>query len=317
VRILVTGATGLVGREVCRQLGERGVDTVAAVRRPDAAVEGGRPFQVGDIDGRTRWESALEGVDAVIHIAGLAHQPAGFDPSALREVNVAGTRRLAKAAATVGVGRIVFLSSAKVMGERTTGRPVSEADPPAPQDEYARSKLDAEWELSQSLAGSGTSFAICRTALVYGPGVKANFLGLMRAVEAGVPLPFGALDNSRSLIYVGNLADALITCCDHSAAKDATFLVADDPPLSTPQLIRHLAAASGRRARLLPVPPALMALGARFAGRPDLLTKLLGSFVIDSSSIRRSLGWQSRYDVATGMRRTVAWYRGARQGRAG
>ncbi len=274
-RVLVTGATGFVGRALCADLIENGWHVSATDMR------------------RHGWEDALPGSDAVFHLAGVAHTRG--TESLYQAVNVEATERLAQAAARAGVRRFVFVSSIKVNGEATPiDRPFRASDAPAPQDGYGRSKWQAEQRLSRI---AGLEVAIVRPPLVYGPGVKANFLRLLKLVDTRLPLPFASIRNRRSFIYVGNLASLLRRCADHPKAVDATFLAADGEDLSTPELVRRMATALGRTARIVPFPPFL------------LPRRLSGSLAIDASETRERLGWRPPYTGDEGLARTAAWFR--------
>jgi nucleoside-diphosphate-sugar epimerase len=232
----------------------------------------------------------------------------GADPmAAFRQVNVAGTRRLAEAAATMGVRRLVYLSSIKVNGDSTLASAMfSHDDMPAPEDPYGVSKWEAEVALQEVATDFSLEIVIVRPPLVYGPGVKANFLRLVRLVRNGVPLPLGSVKNKRSLVSLDNLVDLLIRCTEHPAAAGQTLLASDGQDLSTPELIRGLAAAMGRSARLLPVPPAMLRLGGRLTGRMDEVERLIGSLQVDIEHTCQTLNWTPPVPVAEGLRRAVA-----------
>jgi nucleoside-diphosphate-sugar epimerase len=252
---------------------------------------------------------AMNGVDSVVHLAARTHvmRDTAADPLAeYRRINVTGTQALAEAAQAAGVRRFIFLSSIKVNGEGTTLRPYSETDAPCPEDAYGVSKREAELALSAAAADMET--VVLRPPLLYGPGVKGNFLRLMRAIERGMPLPLGSIHNHRSLLYVGNLVDAIMLSLDHPAAAGKTYLVADDEGISTPGLVRAIAAAMHRPARLLPFPPPLLRFAGAITGKSAAVSRLLGSLQIDSSKIRRELGWQPRHTLKEGLRPTAEWY---------
>jgi nucleoside-diphosphate-sugar epimerase len=323
--LLVTGATGFVGGALIARLLESPVNgrTVrAAVRSAGRALP--LPVDsvaVGDHDAKTKWSAALADVDCVIHLAARAHvlRDTASDPlSAYRTSNVDSTLNLARQAAERGVRRFVYMSSIKVNGERTTDdRPFTESDAPIPDspesDPYARSKHEAERGLRAIAAETGMAVVIIRPPLVYGPGVKANFAALIRAVARGVPLPLASVQNRRSLIGVDNLVDVIITCGDHPAAANEVFLVSDGEDLSTPDLIRRLAQAMGRPARLFPVPVGLLRVAAKSLGKSAAVDRLLGSLRVDSSKASRLLGWTPPVSVDEGLRRAVAQLRtGAR-----
>jgi nucleoside-diphosphate-sugar epimerase len=224
-----------------------------------------------------------------------------------RAVNLNGTLNLARQAAAIGVKRFLFISSVKVNGEGTQpGLAFTEADIPDPQDVYGLSKLEAEQGLRQIAADTGMEVVIIRPPLVYGPGVKANFASLMRAVKKGWPLPLGAIHNQRSLIALDNLVDFIVTCITHPKAANQTFLISDGQDLSTPELVRGLAEAAGTSARLLPVPVWGLEWAGRLVGKGEAVQRLCGNLQIDSSKARTLLGWKPKVSVTEGLRRAVA-----------
>lgn len=308
--VLITGASGFVGRTLCHQAMRRGLGVHAAGRHAAQAPEGTRAFSTGSIDAETSWAPALAGAQTVVHLAARVHimDDRSADPlAAFRQTNTAGTLHLARQAAAAGVRRFVFVSSVKVNGEGTAaGRPFTAADAPAPQDAYGISKMEAEQGLRQIAAGTGMEVVIVRPPLVYGPGVKANFAALMRWLQRGIPLPLGAVnDNRRSLVALDNLVDLLITCIDHPAAANQTFLVSDGEDLSTTGLLRRMGQAMGSPARLIPVPPALLRLGAAALGKGDVAQRLLGSLQVDITHTRQTLGWAPPIGVDEGLRRAA------------
>jgi nucleoside-diphosphate-sugar epimerase len=311
-RVLVTGATGFVGTVLCRALAEHGIPVRRAVRGPGATAPDGNDVVIGDIDAHTDWGPALRDVDAVIHLAARTHvmRDSAPDPHAeYRRVNLLATKALAQAAASGGVRRFIFISSVKVNGENTGAQPFTERDVPAPEDNYGRSKWETEQALCEIAGRSKLETVVLRPPLLYGPGVKGNFLSLMRTIDHGLPLPLASIRNQRSLLYVGNLVDAIILCLDLPAAAGKTYLLADDKSISTPDMVRAIAAALGKPARLMPMSPVLLRLAGLMFNRSAAISRLLGSLQIDSSKIRGELGWQPRSDLHYGLSKTVEWYR--------
>lgn len=319
--VLVTGASGFVGSAVCARLLEGGSRVRALLRPGSAAPAGTEPVVAAGLHDGEALRRAVEGVDAVVHLAARVHvmRDAASDPLAeFRAVNVEGTRRLAREAAAAGVRTFVFASSVKAMGEMSPASgPWTEATPPAPADPYGVSKLEAEAALAAEAAG-GMRAAVLRLPLVYGPGVKANMLRLFQLVDRGVPLPLGGIRNRRSLLFVGNAADAVRAVL---AAPDAAgvFLVSDGEDLATPELVRRIGRALGRPARLLPVPEALFRAAAAagdvvsravpFPFTRAAADRLLGSLAVDSGRLRRMAGWTPPFTVDDGLSRTAEWYR--------
>jgi nucleoside-diphosphate-sugar epimerase len=305
-RLLVTGGSGFIGTAlIARLVSDRTHSVRMATRNKDAFVRGTEGVVAGDVSSLTNWRELLAGVNTVVHLAARVHvqgDRAAASLNSYREVNTAGTLHLAREAALAGAKRFVFLSTVKIHGERGSFR---ESDPPAPQDHYAISKHEAEVGLRSIAAETGLEVVIIRTPLVYGPGVKANFLALMRAVSRGIPLPFGSVRNLRSLIALDNLVDVILVSAEHPAAARETFLVSDGEDVSTPALIRRLATAMGRRARLLNVPPTLLLAAATAVGRRDDAQRLLGSLQVDSTKVRTLLGWTPPLSVDEGLRRAV------------
>lgn len=312
MKILVTGANGFIGRVLCPALQQRG----HAVRKAVRAQSGNVPADtvaIGHIDQQTDWTAALQGVDAVIHLAARVHvmRESALDPlAAFRRINVAGTEHLARAAAAAGVKRLVYVSSVKVNGEETApGEKFSEDDAPAPQDPYGVSKLEAEQALHLVAHDTGLEVVIVRPPLVYGPGVKGNFRQMLNVLGTGLPLPLATIHNLRSLIYVENLADALIACATHASAAGETYLVSDGEDISTPALLRTLGKALGKRAWLLPLPMGLLKKLAKLARKGPQAERLLGSLCVDSGKIRSQLDWMPPHALQHGLQATAEWYR--------
>lgn len=307
MRILVTGASGFVGTRLTRTLVARGAHQIrCAVRSESPALPSGvETTKIPDISWDTQWTRALEGIDAVVHLAAKVHDLKAQGPdslSAYRTINAEGTANLARQAAAAGVKRFVFLSSVKVNGEAGEFR---ETDDPRPADPYGISKLAAETALDDIARSSSMSVTIVRPPLVYGPGVKANFRALLRAVSRRVPLPLGAINNRRSLVALDNLVDFLILCVEHPMAANEVFFVSDGDDVSTTELLRRAAGALGKSARLLPVPPSLLVLAASIIGKRDAVQRLTGTLTVDISKARRLLGWSPPITMIEGLRRAV------------
>ena len=307
MRVLVTGATGFVGRTMCVELAQRNHDVHRVIRR--LAGPGGRFFNVGDIGPATNWSGALEGVDAVVHLAARVHimrEKAENSLEEFRKVNVAGTEHLARAAAASGAKRVVFVSTIGVNGAQTVlDQRFSETDQPNPHNAYALSKWEAEQGLLRISGETGVEVVIIRPPLVYGPDAPGNFGSLMRWLKRGLPLPLGAIHNQRSLVALDNLVDLIITCLTHPAAANQTFLVSDGEDLSTTQLLRRMGAALGKPARLIPVPPSVLKLGAALVGKPELAQRLCGSLQVDMSKTRDLLGWTPPFSVDVGLKKAA------------
>ena len=309
--VCVTGASGFVGDALCGEFHARGFGVRGAVRSLHSSISasGVQPVSVGNLDAATDWSSALAGVECVIHCAARAHVMHETEADALaayRSVNVEGSRRLAEQAVASGVRRLVYLSSVKVNGEQTAfGAPFLFSDAPAPEDPYGVSKWEAEQALWAVAANTGLEVVVVRPPLVYGPGAKGNLARLLKLVRSGVPLPLGAVQNQRSLIGLDNLVDLLIRCVYHPAAAGQTLLVSDGEDVSTPDLLRHMAAGLGRSARLLPVPVPLLRLAGRALGKQAEMDRLVGSLQIDCRHTRELLEWTLPVSVAEGIRRMV------------
>jgi nucleoside-diphosphate-sugar epimerase len=315
--ILVTGASGFVGKPLCQRLAELGHPVRGAYRTLESAASTPTPFGsvALDLERLTLKEArdAMQGIHGVVHLAARVHvmRDTSTDPlSAFRQANVTATRTLAQAAAEAGVKRFVFVSSVKVHGEGRE-RAYTEHDAPAPQDAYGISKLEAENALWEVSAATGLEVTVVRPPLVYGPGVRANFLRLMKLVDRGWPLPFAWVRNARSLVGLPNLVDLLSLTLTHPKAPGEAFLVADGPPLSTGDLIRALARHLDRPARLFPLP--LPAVLFRLPGMHRLSSvrqKLFGSLAVDTSKVKMLLNWSPGHTLDACLDQTVAWYRG-------
>jgi nucleoside-diphosphate-sugar epimerase len=308
INCLVTGANGFVGLAVVKRLHEMSRFAIGAAVR-----QGRQPFPLGvsvhsgfDLSAVADWKPALLDVDCVIHAAGLVHVMHGTSGNSLekfRRINVEGTMDLARQSAAARVRRFIFISSIKVNGEETAfGRPYTPDAAPAAVDAYGISKCEAEEALRRLAADTGMEVVIIRPPLVYGPGVRANFLSMMRWLYRGVPLPLGAIHNRRSLVALDNLVDLIVTCVDHPAAANQTFLVSDDEDLSTTELCRRMGDALGKQARLLPVPAWVLMTGAALLGKRALSQRLCGSLQVDISKTKSLLGWSPLVSVNEGLR---------------
>lgn len=307
MNILVTGATGFLGRHLCASLKTNPEVHLTPVVRKAHMADFETVAVISSIDSETVWEKVLDGQDVVIHTAARAHimKDEVADPLAeYRRVNVDGTLNLARQAAAACVKRFIFISSIKVNGEETPfGQLFTADDAIAPEDAYGISKWEAEQGLQQLAAETGMEVVIIRSPLVYGPGAKGNFASMVKLVKKGLPLPLGAIQNKRSLVAVDNLVDLIVTCIDHSAAANQVFLAGDGYDLSTTELLRGVANAMNRPSRLIPVPQSMLMFGARLLGKSDLAQRLLGSLQVDISKARNLLGWEPPITVQEGLRR--------------
>lgn len=309
---LVTGANGFVGSELCARLLRDGTAVRGAVRSLSSSPDGVEAIAMGSLSPEIDWTDALANVSQVVHLAARVYvmNDKSTDPLVeFRQVNVEGTANLARQAAAAGVRRFVLLSSIKVNGELTEeGKPFTASDVPAPVDTYGVSKREAEQTIWKLAAETGMEVVVIRPPLVYGPGVKGNFLGLMQGIDRQLPLPLGAIQNQRSLIYLGNLVDAIRVCLTHPKAAGKTFLVSDGDDVSTPELIRRVAAALGRRPLLLPVPISWMRWAGAFLGKKAAVDRLLGSLSVDMTPLREEMGWNPPYTMQAGLETTAHWY---------
>ena len=319
MKVLVTGANGFVGGAVWRRLAAEGWPVVGAVRKPYQHVRGVETRLVGPLGPNTPWMSALEGIDAVVHLAGRAHvmRETASDPAAIfRTVNTEGTLHLARAAQRSGVRHLLFMSSVKVNGETTTGQPFTFEDTPAPADAYGRSKWEAEQGLARLVQSGDGHFrvTIFRPPLVYGPGVGGNFRQLLRVVASSLPLPLAAIDNRRSLIFVDTLADAVAVALREPGGACETFLLSDGEDVSTPDLFRRLAHAMGRPARLWPLSPSLLLRIGALAGREAALRRLTESLQVRGTAFRKRFDWIPPKTLDQGLAETAAWFTGLPKG---
>ena len=312
-RVLVTGASGFVGRALLDRLRQEESEVVAAVRAVGTLQprDGLTEVAVGDLTLFDDWASLLQGVDAIVHLAARVHQMNEDEAQAeerYRLANVEVTRRLADAAQQAGVKRFLFVSSIKVNGEGGT-RTIRADDEPLPSDAYARSKCEAETLLRRLTATGDMKHIILRPPLMYGPGVKANMYALLRWVDRRRPWPFGAMENRRSLLFVGNMADAIVTALRDPRALQKTYLLADGPAVSTSDILRAVAVAMEKPILMAPLSGRLAGRLLALAGRQDLRRRLFGSLVVDGAPFCADTGWTPPRSLADGLKATVAWYR--------
>lgn len=335
---MVTGADGFIGHALCKKLladNYKVKGVVRSINYNSRLIEGIDTSQLESIGPKTDWSEALIGIECVVHLAARVHivNNDTHDPlKVFREVNVAGTECLAREAASANVKRLIYMSTVKVNGERTGDRGqgagvrsqkktevrgregelkefFSEEDVPEPQDSYAVSKWEAEKVLNKISSETGMETVIIRSPLVYGPRVKANFLRLLKVVERGIPLPLANINNRRSLIYLGNLVDAIVACIKNPKAAGQTYLVSDGDDVSTSELIRRMGYAMGRPVRLFSLPPILLKMAGIISGKSIEIDRLLHSLTIDCSKIRRELEWQAPFSMDQGLRETAKWYK--------
>lgn len=310
--VLITGATGFVGRALCARLAKDGLPVIAGLRVPGAPPHGtAGSCLLGDLSLGEPLAARLAGVDAIVHLAGRAHvmRDAATDPEqAFFAANARASAHLAAEAARAGVRRLIFISNIKVNGESSDGRaPFCATDTPAPEDAYGRSKLAAEQALWRVAEARGLEVVVIRAPLLHGPGVKGNLAQLLRLIDLGLPLPLAGINNRRSLLALANLCDLIACCLQHPAAAGATLLPADPEPVSTPAIIAALAAGLGKSARLFPLP--LLAALASVSGRHAALRRLTGSLVINGQEVQDLLGWHPGVDSETGLAQMAAAYR--------
>lgn len=317
MKVLVTGANGFIGRALCAALDGKyevramvrsaytsGSSNVKDVIRADLSLGGD-------------WSNALDGIDVVIHCAARVHVLQDKSSSRIdefRKSNVFATLALASQAAKKGIKRFVFLSSIGVNGCQTFGRPFTPDDPGEPHSPYALSKYEAELELRKLSVETGMEVVIIRPPLVYGPEVKANFLEMMRWIWRGIPLPLGGVtENLRSLVYIDNVVDLIVTCIDHPAAANQVFLVSDGQDISTVQLLHDLAVALGRPLRLIKISPDFLIRGARLIGLSGMAQRLCGSLQVDISKTKALLGWTPVMNTKAGLRITGECWRNEKE----
>ncbi|UMY62935.1 SDR family oxidoreductase [Pseudomonas sp. LS.1a] len=314
MKVILTGASGFVGSAVLKALSRNAnVETVVPLRLPLHQLPAGVvSYPIGDLTDDQSAQLLAHRPEVVVHCASRVHVMAdtAVDPLAeFRRINVDGTLTFARAASAAGARRFIFVSSIKVNGEQTRpGQAYRADDTPYPVDPYGISKHEAEQGLVALGAQTGMEIVIIRPVLVYGPGVKANFLSMMRWLDRGVPLPFGAIHNRRSLVALDNLVDLVLTCIDHPAAANQVFLVSDGEDLSTTELLARMAKALGKPAHLLPVPAWLLSSGAKLMGKGALSQRLCGSLQVDIDKTRKLLGWQPPVRVDAALLAAARYY---------
>jgi len=313
-KILITGATGFVGRALFENLKSKKKYFAHLTTRTnqEELFEGGKAFNIGEIDANTDWKDALDGVDCIIHCAARAHMTEKKQTDSLnayRTINVDGTRNLAKQAVSIGIKRFIFLSSIKVNGEGTiASKSFKYNDISQPEDAYGISKWETEKALLEISKQTGLEVVIIRPPLVYGEGVKGNFLRLLDIVYKQIPLPFAKINNLRSFIALDNLIDLIICCIEHPKAGGKTFLVSDGEDLSTSDLIMKLSKLMDKSPRLFQVPQLIIQLIGRLVGKSSEVKRLLESLRVDNSYTREILGWSPVLSLDESLAKTVRWY---------
>jgi nucleoside-diphosphate-sugar epimerase len=309
MKIAVTGSTGFIGRALCKQLTQAGFSVIALARKRPIILPECRQFvlmSAEHIDGFN-----LNSVDLVIHLAALAHDAAAnATEEELADINVKLTSDLARSAANNDARRFIFLSSIGVNGNRTLNAGFASDSAPMPHNHYSESKYQAEEALKKVCAATAMDYVIIRPPLVYGPGVKANFLSMLKWASRGVPLPLGGIkDNKRSLVFVDNLVDLIKVCIEHPAAANQTFLVSDDDDVSTRELLVRVATALGVQSRLLNIPPSWLGLVGKLLGKKDIEQRLCASLQVDIAHTKNTLNWRPPYSMEEGLKQTADWYK--------
>ncbi len=309
--ILVTGATGFVGSHLLPTLEKHNFSlTVTTRQKTPNFPETVTTIPIGEIDEKTDWSEALAGIDYVIHLAARAHilQDTVANPEeAFYQTNTAATANLVQCAIAQGVKHFIFISSIGAMAT-TSNQILTESSPCEPNTPYGRSKLKAEQAVQQLCAESSLTWTILRPPLIYGANNPGNMARLLKLVHTGIPLPFGAVKNRRSFLYVGNLVDAITTCLFHPQARNQTFLVSDSEAVSTPTLMTEIAQTMGKSPVLMPIPTPVLKLSGKLSGNEETVHRLLGSLELDSTKIRTMLAWTPPFSLKQGLQETVAWY---------
>ncbi len=313
-RILVTGATGFVGTQLCNDLIIEGYMPVCAIRNASPDLTDFVNINIGDLNRDTDWSNAFaKKIDTVVHLAARVHVMEEKEENPLdlyREVNLEATKKLAEEAVKAKVRRFIYISTIKVNGEQTFGTPFSDKDKiTPPYDYYGLTKHEAEEALKEICAQSKMELVIIRPPLVYGPKVKGNFISLIKLIDKGIPLPLGALKNKRSFIYVKNLTDAIIKCITTTEAAGKTFLVKDTQTLTTAELVELIKKSIKSPALILPIPISWLNMAAKLLKKQKHIEKLTSSLEVNDDTIRKTLGWKPPFSVKEGLKETALWYR--------
>ena len=315
MKVLVTGASGFIGRALVPTLIRAGHQVLATSRNPDTHIDGATVLPIQELGPATDWTAALNGVDAVIHLAARVHimSDTAHDPLAEnRRINCDGARHLAQQAADANVRHFIFLSTIKVNGETSGATAFRADDVPAPAEPYAIAKFEAEQALMEITENSEMGLSIIRPPLVYGPGVRGNFASLLGLCAKGLPLPLSSIDNRRSLIYVGNLVSLVGHILDHPKADGGIYLVRDGEDVSTPELIKRVSAALGITPRIFPFPQFLLAIAGALGGKSAAVSRLIESLVADDSLTRSDLDWTPPFSMVQGLQETADWFKNKR-----
>ncbi len=316
-KVLITGSNGFLGKALCKSLLIKKYMIHASTRSknhnfPQEIVN----FDVGDICSKTKWQNALLNIECIIHCAARTHVMKEKKYNILksyRKINVDGTKNLAIQAASMGVKRFIFISSIKVNGEQTIGSSsFNTSSIPSPEDAYGISKWEAEqtlWDISKK---TGLEVVIIRPPLIYGEGVKGNFLNLLDIIYRGVPLPLASIKNKRSFVGLQNLIDLIIRCINNPKAAGNTFLISDLETVSTSELINKLAKLMNKSSNLFSLPTFLIKLIASLTGKSLEVKRLLSSLQVDSSKTREVLDWTPSFSLDEGLEKTVKWYLNSR-----
>lgn len=304
MNLLVTGANGFVGRALCDHIAQQGLNPYGLLRKEQKNLNTKKQFLVEDVLNYSDWEAILKGMDGVIHTAGLAHTK-GHPDKDYYDINTEMTKKLALECVKAGVKRFVYLSSTHVHVSSSSPYLLTPNSALNPETAYGKSKLLAEKALQDIEKLSGLEVVIVRLPLVYGPNVAGNVLTLLKAIQKNMPFPFARTQNKRSMVFIKNLADALISCATHPKAKGHTFFVSDDHPLSIRELIQGLAKGMGKKANLFYFPECLIKIPFKLLGKSEILEKMTGSLQLDISDIQKTLGWKPIVSVEEGLRETA------------